>query len=255
MTQASLQHQFPQLCFARPWRLLRPAPFADAQAGIDFETALLPRVGRGETGPLLFFARLPHCLVVTRRESRMEYFARARAQLECEGLPLAVRASGGSCVPQGPGMLNLSLVFPRLKDWSLEDGYELICALFTRLLTSYGLSAATGEVPGSFCNGRYNLQVGGRKLLGTAQRWAGGSRREAAILVHGGLLVDLDLDKATAAANRFYQLCGQQQRFDPAACTTLRRCLGQNGALPPGDFFDAVEERLCRQLTEMFEIG
>ncbi len=252
MIRPLLTNLVPQLQLERPWRLLRFAESSDVQVAIDTETKLLLQVGSGASEPVLCLTRHPQSLVITRRESRMENFAAARQILAAEGWPVAIRSSGGSCVPQGPGMLNLSLIFPRHKAWTLDQGYQLICAIFGQLLDSYGISAATGDVPGSFCDGRYNLQVEGKKLLGTAQRWAGGNRKQAAILIHGCLLVDLDLEAATAAVNRFYRLCNQPQRFKADACTSLNRCLtGKEGNL---GLVSEVEDRLCRLLGELFSI-
>jgi len=239
----------------RPWQLLCPQPQEEPQQSIDTETDLLQRVGTGNLPPTLCLMRHPRCLVVTRREARMPNFDSARAELTKAGWPLAVRASGGSCVPQGPGMLNLSLVFPRVMDWRLEDGYRLLCDLLGEFLKSYGLSVETGDVPGSFCDGRYNLQVDGKKLVGTAQRWAGGRRDKAAILLHACLLVDLDLIEATTRLNQLYSLCENPQRFRADACTTLSECLGMRAESEPGDFAKEVEERLQGLLLDRFEIG
>ncbi len=241
-----------KLAFKRPWQLICPKPLADPQSSIEAESNLLMRVGTGNQPPTLCLMRHPLCLVTTRREARMPNFDHARTELSKVGWPLAVRASGGSCVPQGPGMLNLSMVFPRVREWSLEDGYRLLCAVLGELLASYGLETETGEVPGSFCDGRYNLQSGGRKLVGTAQRWAGGERDHAAILLHACLLIDLDLEEATARLNQLYSLCDNNQRFRAEACTTLRDCLGP---LKTDSDIHAVEERLQDLLRIRFDIA
>ncbi|WP_146032924.1 lipoate--protein ligase family protein [Geothermobacter hydrogeniphilus] len=228
--------------FDRPWRIERPEPILDPAASIGYDELLLQRVLSGASGPVICIRQAPRCLVVTRREARFPHFEAAAETLAGEGWPLMVRCSGGSCVPQGPGVLNLSLVFAKPDGWLLENGYRLLCDLFRRLLADYGLAAESGEVPGSFCDGRYNLQVAGRKLLGTAQRWAGGSRGQSAVLAHACLLVDLDLVEATAAVNRFYRLCGQELQFDPGACTTLRECLGgEASGLLMADLFTRLE--------------
>lgn len=233
-----------------PWRLVCPEPIADPQASIDSEAALLRAVGQRKLPPTVALVRHPQALVATRREARMAGFEAAREVLATEGWPLAVRASGGSCVPQGAGMLNLALVFPRPKNWTLEAGYRLLCTLLQRFLAELGIASETGEVPGSFCDGRYNLQTSGRKLVGTAQRWAGGDRSQAAILLHACLLVDLDLAQATAALNRLYALCNNPQRFDPAATTSLRDLL--DPARKEASFVRRIEEHLTDFLEKQF---
>ena len=88
-----------------------------------------------------------------------------------------VRASGGGVVPQGPGLLNLSLV------WRADTGatagapsgteviYRALCEGLASALARLGVVAAPQAVRGSFCDGRFNLAVAGRKLVGTAQSW------------------------------------------------------------------------------------
>ena len=253
MTLPPITSRFPTLKFDQPWQLLRPEFISDPEASIHFDEDLLRQVGRGGLGPCICIKTEPRCLVVTRREARMENFAQASAALGAEGWPVVVRSSGGSCVPQGPGMLNLSVIHPRIKGWTLEDGYLLLCYLLGRLLASYGIDAETGEVPGSFCDGRFNLQIGEKKLVGTAQRWAGGNREHAAVLAHACLLVDLDLPEVTGRINQLYRLCNNPQHFDPDACTTLRKAL-PSSQLSTEAFVAKVEQRLAELLSETFAI-
>ncbi len=254
MTLPPLCNRLPTLQFAHPWQLIRPELISDPQLSAQYDEDLLLKVGRGEIGPSICIKSEPRCLVVTRREARMDNFDQACVTLAAEGWPVAVRCTGGSCVPQGPGMLNLSLMHPGPAQWSLQDGYQLLCELFGRLLAGYDIEATSGEVSGSFCDGRYNLQTGGKKLVGTAQRWAGGQRETAAVLAHACLLVDLDLHEATAKINRLYQLCNNPQRFDAAACTTLRAAQPQSSQLDRETFTRSVEQRLATLVSEAFAI-
>lgn len=255
MIMSPLAANLSRLQFSAPWQLIRPEPITDPQASIRFDEGLLHKVGRSEIAPCICIKSAPRCLVVTRREARMANFTAASAVLAAEGWPVVVRSSGGACVPQGPGMINLSLIHPRIKGWTLEHGYLLLCDLLNRLLRSYGIEAETGEVPGSFCDGRYNLQSGGKKLVGTAQRWAGGNRTQAAVLAHACLLVDLDLVEVTDRINQLYRLCNHPQRFEPAACTTLRLAQQPSSPLSSEAFVASVEQRFAALLSEAFAIA
>lgn len=252
-TTGSVFQQFPQLKFAGGWQMLRPDFEADPLAWIAADLGLMQQLLDQNYAPLVCVSRAPQCLVVTRREARMPGFARATEILGARGWPLVVRGSGGSCVPQGPGVLNLSLIYPRPPHWRLEDGFLLLCQLLGDFLRTYGLQAETGEVPGSFCDGRYNLQIDGRKLVGTAQRWAG-TRRHPGVLCHACLLVDPALDAATAQLNSFYQQCQSPRQFIPNASTSLRQCLKVSAAVSLSQLMDEVENRLCTQLAHAFNI-
>ena len=185
----------------------------------------------------------------------MPNFGAAQKVLAEQGWPVVVRCTGGSCVPQGPGVINLAVIHPKVKGWHLEDGYQLLCALLRELFLEYGLDATTGEVPGSFCDGNYNLQVDGQKLVGTAQRWAGGSRDSAAVLAHACLLVDMDLVEATEKINTLYSLCDNPQQFLPHACTSLRDCLGIRTSQTTEAFVVEVRQRLLLMTKQFFNIS
>lgn len=255
MLQTNISTNFPALQFAQPWSLKTHDGSGDLASIVTFDEVLLGEVIRGNLGPCLCIQRDPQCLVATVRESRMPNFESACRVLSAQGWPLIVRCSGGSCVPQGPGVINLSLIHPKVRGWSLENGYQLLCDFLQHFLASFGLAATHGEVPGSFCDGRYNLQVEGQKLVGTAQRWAGGSRENAAVLSHACLLVDLDLVEATEKINALYQICDNPQRFNPDSCTTLRDCLGGAGQQSTKEFMVDVERRLTALAKDYFDVS
>jgi octanoyl-[GcvH]:protein N-octanoyltransferase len=255
MSNFNLQDHFPLLRFDQPWSFEKFASKDELDKQVNFDELLLEKVGSGEIGPCLYINSTPCCLVATVRESRIPNFGAAQKVLAAQGWPVIVRCTGGSCVPQGPGVINLAVIHPKVKGWHLEDGYQLLCALLREFLSEYGIDATTGEVPGSFCDGSYNLQVGGQKLVGTAQRWAGGSRDTAAVLAHACLLVDLDLVEATEKINTLYSLCDNSQQFLPHACTSLRDCLGHRTSLTTEAFVAEVRQRLLLMTKEFFNIS
>lgn len=188
----------------------------------------------------------------------MPNFEKSSQSLADAGWPVLVRRTGGSCVPHGPGVINLSLIYPipEGQSWQLEDSYQLLCFPLQQLLQDYGLKAETGAVEGSFCNGRYNLQVGNRKLVGTAQRWRPASQatRAGAILAHACLLTDLDLLTATEQINRLYRDCENTEQFIPKACATLAECAGREREPYSEDFVLEVVDRLTAVIKEIFGI-
>jgi lipoate-protein ligase A len=80
------------------------------------------------------------------------------------------------------------------------------------LLDEQGGTSSLGEIEGAFCDGRFNVNLDGRKMVGTAQRWRqshGGQRPVG--LVHG-MLLDNERESMVAAVNRFNEACGLEQR-------------------------------------------
>ncbi len=235
----------------QPWQLEMDTDIAMTGNRFDervaYDEKLLKQVAADEKPPTIRIWRNRQCLVATVKESHKAGFKAACTASALENWPVAIRRTGGTCFPHGPGVLNLALVYPRPVDgeWLMEDSYTLLCAPLQRLLESYGLDAETGEVPGSFCDGKFNLQVGKRKLVGTSQRWKGNpALAGSVILSHACLLVDLDLLEATARINQFYRRCGSTVQFEPDACATLRECVTGPGNPFSADFVEQVIERL-----------
>ena len=243
----------------QPWQLEVDTDIATADNSFEEQVAydelLLKQVAAGEKPPTIRIWRNRQCLVATVKESHKPGFAAACTASALKNWPVAVRRTGGTCVPHGPGVLNLALVYPRPLgvEWSMEDSYKLLCAPLRRLMESYALAVKTGEVPGSFCDGKFNLHVDKRKLVGASQRWKGNpALAGSVILSHACLLVDLDLLEATARINQFYRSCGYSQQFEPYACATLRECVAGPGNPFSADFVEQVTERLSNIVGDYF---
>jgi lipoate-protein ligase A len=166
----------------------------------------------------------PPGFVVPRSYERLPAFAAASAASTAAGWPVQVRASGGGLVPQGPGVLNVSLIWrtEHVAPSGTETIYRDLSRMLGAALESMGIAASAQSVEGSFCDGRFNLAVGGRKLAGTAQAWRRVEGRPM-ILAHAVLLIDADPDQLTEAANHFEALVASGRTYRPDAITTIAR--------------------------------
>lgn len=166
--------------------------------------------GTGPTPtPIYRIWRNRRCLVATRRESRLPRFAPAAAAAAERGWPVVTRISGGTMVPHLPESLHLSLLLPRLPapEPDTEQVYRFLAEPVRETLLRLGVTSRYGTIPRSFCDGRFNLVAGKRKLAGTSQRWTGGLPghpvRPGFVLAHLTLFVEGDMAEATRAVNRF----------------------------------------------------
>ena len=188
------------------------------EAGLKAEQDLLASVCAGEReAGVLFWQPSDSALVMPRRLSRLAGFEQASVELADSGWPILLRETGGEPVPQSPSTVNIALVYapPRSEGdhGRIETAYRRLCEPICDLLTALGGSASLGEVDGAFCDGRFNVNLNARKLVGTAQRWRqsqGGQRPVG--LVHGALLVENERESMVAAVNRFNQRCELEQR-------------------------------------------
>jgi len=188
------------------------------EAGLRAEQDLLASVCAGEQEfGLLFWQPSDRALVVPRRLSRLAGFEQASQALAASGWPVLLRETGGEPVPQSAATVNVALVYaPPSSEGDqgrIETAYRRLCQPICDLLRELGGEPSLGEVDGAFCDGRFNVNLYGRKMVGTAQRWrqSQGGKRPVG-LVHGALLMDNERESMVAAVNRFNQACGLEQR-------------------------------------------
>ena len=188
------------------------------ESGLQAEQDLLASVcaGDAEFG-LLFWQPTDRALVMPRRLNRLPHFDHACEVSAAAGWPVLLRETGGEPVPQSAATVNIALVYaPPRSEGDLnriETGYRRLCDPICQLLDELGGTSSVGEIDGAFCDGRFNVNLDGRKMVGTAQRWRqsqGGQRPVG--LVHGAMLMDDEREAMVAAVNRFNEACGLDQR-------------------------------------------
>ncbi len=211
------------------WHLLNEPLNNNPANALLRDTLLLKEVASGARQATVRIWENPQCLVVTRKETRFPCFAQAKQQLEQQGWPVIVRDSGGTAVPHHPGILNLSLILPQLHSpkFDLDSIYLALCEPIIQALKFFGLKAEYGETPGSYCDGRFNLNIEGLKITGTAQRMmlATGNQDliSHGILAQAMLMVEADAAADTEIVNQFYRLAGMDRQFAPDVATSLNQ--------------------------------
>lgn len=211
-----------------------------------------------QNGPLACVWETGQGLVVPRTYQRHHTFEASCAQFAEQGWPVTVRQSGGGIVPQGAGIINVSLAYA-VKGKPLDhsdEAYLLICDVITAALREFGIDTQPQAVEGSFCDGRYNLAVGrndqAKKVAGTAQLWrriaAGtGSDPLQIVLVHGLILAAVDVVTLTRTANHFEEALGTEKRYLSDRIASLHSlAAAQNIAAETfsGELHDALERRI-----------
>ncbi|WP_170386481.1 lipoyl protein ligase domain-containing protein [Ruegeria atlantica] len=119
------------------------------------------------------------------------------------GWPVFTRPTGGGAVPQGSGIVNLAIAFTAPRGFTINDGYRLITGIIREGLGSTGNRLATGPTPTSFCDGDWNLSLGGKKVVGTAQRWKPLGETNTRILAHALILTRGSVEPGARAVDAF----------------------------------------------------
>ncbi len=243
--------------FRDRYRLVGPdgaARLTPAEAPCIAEAVALA-VGEGVAPPTVLVRHPVRALVLGRADLRLPALDRALAWARHRRLPVFGRPSGGRAVLVDAGCVTFAVARPCRDLTRIHANYLELAAGALAGLESLGLQAGFGSVPGSFCEGPFDLVTSGRKVAGVAQ-----SVSRGAAVVTGLLLVSQDPASAVALLEAFYRQAGAQARFRPDAVTNLGRELGRPvspteaaGALvrgfgsrfrlEPGDFLPAELKR------------
>lgn len=226
------------------WRLLLTEPLDGATNMALDEAILQARIQEIAPPTLRFFSWDPPTV-------SLGYGQRLDAAINVEacrqlGVGLVRRPTGGSAIYHDTLEREVTYsVVARAGDFDgsgdLLETYRWIGAGLTAGLRGLGVAAEMVSVKPSdpsampaFCfarTGSYEVEVGGKKLVGSAQRRQGG-----AFLQHGSVLLGADV----ARLRRLFP----QERDPLAGMTTLEEALGQRST------FDAVVEALAAGLRE-----
>jgi lipoate-protein ligase A len=211
-------------------RLLELGAATPPAQAVALDDVLAMDVGAGRMPPMLRVWQCSPALVVPRR------YLRRLADAGAAGWPACGRSSGGEAVALGPGVVCVSLILPMVGGTpTMERAYALwLSGVRAGIQLAYGIHVSSGRVPGSFCDGRYNAVVDGRKLGGTAQ-----SRRHGSAVVHGCLLVDVDPAGYCRALDA---LAGEHWSADADGrhVVALRQVAGR--VIDPLEFADAIAD-------------
>ena len=212
------------------------------------EQPLFARARDGEAVAQLWQA--PQGFVVPGSYRKFAELPAVSEQFAGRGWPVWQRRSGGGLVPQGPGIVNLSLAWPVYHSLgeAAEPIYLSLCALLQRTLATFGVASHFQAVNGSFCDGRYNLACGegenARKIAGTAQYWRPMAEgRGHVVLAHAVVLLDADLAAAHRAANDFEARLGSGREYRADKTVTLAELVSEGADLLPR-FREALAQQL-----------
>jgi len=210
---------------------------ADQRHAADFDQTLLQQAAAG--GPIAAVWQAHQSLVVPRTYQRFAAFEQARQTSAAGGWPVVVRQSGGGLVPQGGGIVNFSLA-QRWEGAALthtDAVYQSLCRIVVQALRRLSVDSHPAAVPGSFCDGRYNLAVetpaGLRKIAGTAQVWrripptadkasTAGQGAAQVVLAHAVILADIDATQLTHHLNAFEDALGSSMRYQAERVISVR---------------------------------
>ncbi len=117
--------------------------------------------------PILFLWGHPKALLLGARERTLPCLTDSAREAARKGYEVVVRPFGGLLVPLDAGVLNITWITPEAL--SIEHGFWKLTKFLQQVCRASG-DLQVGEVQGSYCPGRFDLSLQGRKIAGLAQR-------------------------------------------------------------------------------------
>lgn len=213
------------------WRLLTDDAPAQPAVNYALDRAIAEGVGAGDVPPTVRLWRPGRCLALGRFDTKLPHFQDAVEHMNAQGHPVLHRLSGGRAVWQDEGYLNFSVTAPRER-MGVPEAYKKFSQGFMAGLEGLGLESAFKHVEGAFCDGPYDLAIGERKLVGTAQ-----VQKRTYMIVHGTAMVDCDIDDMVRVVSEFYERAGDPMDLRAETMITLREAIGR-----PVGMAEVIEE-------------
>lgn len=151
-----------------------------------YDDAFACSVGHGKSLPILRAWIHRPAVVLGIQDGRLPYLEDGIRLLQNLNFSVIMRNSGGLAVLIDEGVLNLSLIVKEDQARSIDDGFRLMAGLIRRSLAPFAKEVAIREIAGSYCPGKYDLSIDGKKFAGLCQRRIqGGAAIQAYLCVSG----------------------------------------------------------------------
>jgi len=230
------------------WYLLKDIGSFKPAVNMAIEEVVAQEVGNGSFLPTLRLWRNKQpCFVLGKlTHTNPDLNHPAWKLIQAGKITLVKRFSGGEVIFQNGGCLNFSVTVPSSHKFAFNkigETFKTLSSGVARALDSLGVCAQYGKVNGVFCPGPYDIVVRGKKLAGVSL-----AKRSKFTLVHGTLLVDVDLDEYFEIMKKFYQGLGENKELQRDKITSLSKETGRKINL------DELINHIVEGYREVFDV-
>lgn len=140
-----------------------------------------------------------------------------------DGWQVHARKTGGAPVPQCEGVINVSHIYV----WSCEEAYsitlayESFCQALQLFFKRLNINTQAHATDYAYCDGDYNLNINGKKVVGTAQRVVLKKGGGKVVLAQAFILIDVLVEALVAPVNQCYAISGIEERVKASVHTAL----------------------------------
>lgn len=187
------------------------------------ETELLAQLQRGTLNEVLILWQPDEPTLVLPSGNKWQSSAGLHQQLTQVGWQLFSRKTGGAPVPQLPGVINVShmYVWDEQTPYSIPKAYQDFCDKLSRFFALYNVKVDVHATEFSYCDGDYNLNIAGKKVVGTAQRVVLKNGGGKVVLAQACILINTDISTIINPVNACYEYHQQAERVRSAVHTCL----------------------------------
>jgi lipoate-protein ligase A len=210
----------------------------------DKETKLIDQIQKGEVKQCLMLWQANQPTLVLPAGRKWPESDELTNALSSDDWLLHSRKTGGAPVPQCPGIINLSHIYiwPHDDQYSITKAYDNLCLVLRDFFQKFNIISEIHATEFSYCDGDYNININGKKIVGTAQRVILKKGGGKIVLAQAFILIDVLLAEIIKPVNLCYQLSGKTERVKANVHTTLF----ENSIKRP-----SIDE-LYQQLTQAF---
>lgn len=198
--------------------------------------ALIREVARKPDQTLLHFWPIENMIILGMVDTKLPYLAEAVNTLQEANYEVVVRPAGGLAVVADTGILNFSIILAESNEekMTIDEGYAIMVDVIRQAFAPFGKQIEAYEIVDSYCPGKFDLSIDGKKFAGIAQR-----RFKNGIGIMIYLSVEGNQQKRGEIIRDFYQvgLKGEETRWhfpdvDPDCMANLSDLLGVSLTVP-----------------------
>ncbi|MFD2616280.1 lipoate--protein ligase family protein [Terrilactibacillus laevilacticus] len=162
------------LLYQPTWRWIDQStlgPTFNGMQSFAMDDTLCHSVGSGESAPVIRTWVHHQTVILGIQDTRLPHFQDGIDIIQQQGYHCVTRNSGGLAVVLDEGVLNISLIFSEQnRSLSIDESFEAMVELIKMCLEPHHIFFEAKEIVGSYCPGRYDLSVNGKKFAGISQR-------------------------------------------------------------------------------------
>lgn len=196
---------------AADWRYIDHSSGLAPMQSFAFDDTFSESVGKDLSCSVVRTWVHQHTVILGIHDSRLPYLQDGiRYLTEERGYNAIVRNSGGLGVVLDQGVLNISLIFKGKHDITIDEAFSVMYLLIAKMFEDEDIEIATHEIERSYCPGKFDLSINGRKFAGISQR-----RVRGGIAVQIYLCVEGDGSERAEMMQSFYEraLKGEETKF------------------------------------------